>query len=108
MNLVESFSEFKAGKNIDRPTMVRVLEDVFRTLIRKKYGSDTFPQIILETTFKDPSRGLSLQQLTAEGYMSLNTLEYDNMLELLRVLGSDVLKEDMIGAWEVCIIFLIL
>ena len=40
MNLVESFSEFKAGKNIDRPTMVRVLEDVFRTLIKKKYGSD--------------------------------------------------------------------
>ena len=40
MNLVDSFSEFKAGKNIDRPTMVRVLEDVFRTLIRKKYGSD--------------------------------------------------------------------
>ncbi len=40
MNLVDSFSEFKAGKNIDRPTMVRVLEDVFRTLIKKKYGSD--------------------------------------------------------------------
>ena len=40
MNLVESFSEFKAGKNIDRPTMVRVLEDVFRTLIKKKYGAD--------------------------------------------------------------------
>ena len=40
MNLVESFSEFKAGKNIDRPTMVRVLEDVFRTLIKKKYGTD--------------------------------------------------------------------
>jgi len=40
MNLVESFSEFKTGKNIDRPTMVRVLEDVFRTLIKKKFGSD--------------------------------------------------------------------
>ena len=40
LNLVETFSEFKDGKNIDRPTMVRVLEDVFRTLIRKKYGSD--------------------------------------------------------------------
>ena len=40
MNLIETFSEFKAGKNIDRPTMVRVLEDVFRTLIKKKYGSD--------------------------------------------------------------------
>ncbi len=40
MNLLESFSEFKEGKNIDRPTMARVMEDVFRTLIKKKYGSD--------------------------------------------------------------------
>ncbi len=40
MNLIETFSEFKTDKNIDRPTMVRVLEDVFRTLIKKKYGSD--------------------------------------------------------------------
>ncbi|MBL0259974.1 MAG: transcription termination/antitermination protein NusA [Saprospiraceae bacterium] len=40
MKLLDTFSEFKAGKNIDRPTMVRVLEDVFRSLIRKKYGSD--------------------------------------------------------------------
>lgn len=49
MNLVESFSEFKAGKNIDRPTMVRVLEDVFRTLIRKKYGSDDNFDVIVNT-----------------------------------------------------------
>ncbi len=47
MNLVESFSEFKAGKSIDRPTMVRVLEDVFRTLIRKKYGSDENFDVII-------------------------------------------------------------
>ncbi len=40
MNLAETFNEFKAGKSIDRPTMVRVLEDVFRTLIKKKYGTD--------------------------------------------------------------------
>ncbi len=40
MKLVETFAEFKAGKNIDRPTMMRVLEDVFRSLIKKKYGSD--------------------------------------------------------------------
>ena len=53
MNLVESFSEFKAGKNIDRPTMVRVLEDVFRTLIRKKYGSDDNFDVIVNTTNGD-------------------------------------------------------
>ena len=40
MKLLDTFLEFKAGKNIDRLTMVRVLEDVFRSLIRKKYGSD--------------------------------------------------------------------
>ncbi|MGB0861393.1 MAG: transcription termination factor NusA [Saprospiraceae bacterium] len=40
LNLVESFTDFKDKKSIDRPTMVRVLEDVFRTLIRKRYGSD--------------------------------------------------------------------
>lgn len=49
MNLVETFSEFSAGKAIDRPTMVRVLEDVFRTLIRKKYGTDENFDIIVNT-----------------------------------------------------------
>ena len=49
INLVEVFSDFKAGKNIDRPTMVRVLEDVFRTLIRKKYGSDENFDVIVNT-----------------------------------------------------------
>jgi transcription termination/antitermination protein NusA len=49
MNLVESFSEFKAMKSFDRPTMVRVLEDVFRTLIKKKYGSDENFDVIVNT-----------------------------------------------------------
>jgi N utilization substance protein A len=38
--LIESFKEFASQKSIDRPTMVRILEDVFRTMIRKKYLSD--------------------------------------------------------------------
>ena len=48
-NLVETFSEFSTGKDIDRPTMVRVLEDVFRTLIRKKYGTDENFDVIVNT-----------------------------------------------------------
>ncbi len=47
MNLVESFAEFKEGKSIDRPTLVRLLEDVFKTLIRKKYGSEDNFDIIV-------------------------------------------------------------
>ncbi len=53
INLVDTFSEFISGKNIDRPTMVRVLEDVFRTLIRKKYGSDDNFDVIVNTTKGD-------------------------------------------------------
>src|SRR5690625_5448211 len=45
--LVDTFSEFTKGKNIDRVILVRILEDVFRTLIRKKYGSDENSDIIV-------------------------------------------------------------
>lgn len=47
LDLIDSFSEFKQMKNIDRPTMMKVLEDVFRTLLRKKYGDvDNFDIIV--------------------------------------------------------------
>lgn len=47
--LVESFSEFKDIKNIDRPTLMKVLEDIFRSLLRRKYGSDEYFDIIVNT-----------------------------------------------------------
>jgi N utilization substance protein A len=53
VNLVDVFSDFKTGKNIDRPTMVRVLEDVFRTLIKKKYGTDDNFDVIVNTNKGD-------------------------------------------------------
>ena len=47
INLVESFSEFKEFKNIDRSTMMLILEDVFRNMLQKKYGSaDNFDIIV--------------------------------------------------------------
>ena len=39
-NLVDSFSEFQEFKNIDRTTMMRILEDVFRSMLIKKYKTD--------------------------------------------------------------------
>ncbi|QHT69473.1 transcription termination/antitermination protein NusA [Rhodocytophaga rosea] len=45
--LIESFAEFARLKNIDRPTMIRILEDVFRTMIRKKYGTDENFDVII-------------------------------------------------------------
>jgi len=47
INLIETFSEFKELKNIDRATMMSVLEDVFRNMLLKKYGTtDNFDVII--------------------------------------------------------------
>jgi N utilization substance protein A len=47
LNLIETFSEFKELKNIDRVTMMSVLEDVFRGLLLKKYGTDENFDIII-------------------------------------------------------------
>ena len=47
LNLIDTFSEFKELKNIDRATMMRVLEDVFRSILLKKYGTDENFDIII-------------------------------------------------------------
>jgi len=45
--LTESFMEFAKSKGIDRPTMISVLEDVFKTMIRKQYGTDDNFEVII-------------------------------------------------------------
>ncbi len=45
--MVESFSEFKEFKNIDRSTMMLILEDVFGSMLEKKYGSSENFDIIV-------------------------------------------------------------
>ncbi len=47
VNLIESFSLFKEDKNIDRATLMSIIEDVFRTMLIKKYGSDKNFDIIV-------------------------------------------------------------
>ena len=52
INLIESFSEFKEIKNIDRATLMSIIEDVFRSMLLKKHGSDENFDIIV-----NPDRG---------------------------------------------------
>ena len=47
INLVETFSEFKEFKNIDRETLMRIIEDIFRHMLARKYGSDENFDIIV-------------------------------------------------------------
>ena len=47
INLIDNFSEFKEFKNIDRQTLINVLEDSFRNVITKMYGTDANYDVII-------------------------------------------------------------
>lgn len=47
INLIDTFAEFKELKNIDRVTMMSVLEDVFRSTLIKQYGTDENFDVII-------------------------------------------------------------
>ncbi len=47
INLVENFSEFKEFKNIDRETLMRIIEDVFHSMLAKKYGEESNFDVIV-------------------------------------------------------------
>ena len=47
IDLIDSFSEFKEQKNIDKVKMMRLLEDTFKTSLKKKYGNtDNFDVVV--------------------------------------------------------------
>lgn len=46
-DLIDSFSDFKEFRSIDRVTMMRILEDVFRGILKKKHGDDSNYDIII-------------------------------------------------------------
>ena len=48
INLIDIFTEFKELKNIDRQTFINVLEDSFRTVIAKMYGTDANYDVIIK------------------------------------------------------------
>ena len=47
LNLISNFAEFKELKNIDKPTMIGVLEDVFRHALQKQYETDENFDVII-------------------------------------------------------------
>lgn len=82
IELKDAFVDFKNQKNIDRPTMMGVLEDVFRTQLAKTYGSADNFDIILNVDkgdceiywnrevveeVEDPNTQISLEEVNADG-----------------------------------------
>ncbi|MBQ0025150.1 MAG: transcription termination/antitermination protein NusA [Bacteroidales bacterium] len=78
LNLISTFAEFKELKNIDRPTMMSVLEDIFRTQLARMYGdAENFDIIInidkgdleiwrnrtVVETVEDPNKEISIEEV---------------------------------------------
>lgn len=96
INLVESFSEFKEFKNIDRATMMRVLEDVFRNILKKKYGQEANFDIIINTETGDIEM-YHLRLIVEEGEVEDENLHISlsnaQQLEADYQVGEDCIQE---------------
>ncbi len=83
INLIDSFQEFKDAENIDRPTLMKVMEDVFKTLIRKKYGSDDSFDVIVNDQ-KGDLEIFRRRNIVDDGdiYNTLTEIEYSDAIKI--------------------------
>jgi N utilization substance protein A len=83
INLIEAFQEFKDAENIDRPTLMRVVEDVFKTLLRKKYGSDENFDVIVNAE-KGDLEIFRRRTIVEDGdiYNTLEEIEYNDAIKI--------------------------
>ena len=84
VDLVESFSEFSRYKNMDRATLMSVLEDVFRTMIRKSYGTDENFEVIVNVD-KGDIQAFRERQIVEDGEVEDETTQ----ISLSEALRSD-------------------
>lgn len=83
INLIDSFQEFKDAENIDRPTLMKVMEDVFKTLIRKKYGNDECFDVVVNDQ-KGDLEIFRRRTIVEDGdiYNTLTEIEYSNAIKI--------------------------
>ena len=96
INLIEAFQEFKDAESIDRPTMMKVVEDVFKTLLRKKYGSDENFDVIVNAE-KGDLEIIRRRQIREDDDVD-NPLEEVSYSEAIKIqpdyeVGEDLLEE---------------
>ena len=93
--LIDSFSEFKDNKLIDRVTLMAILEDVFRNALKKKYGSDDNFDIII-----NPDKGdmeiWRRRIVVADDDLDLENEEKKKLAEVKKELIKFEMEEKMI------------
>ena len=83
INLIEAFQDFKDAENIDRPTMMKVVEDVFKTLLRKKYTSDENFDVIVNAE-KGDLEIIRRRMIVEDGQVTdpLTEVEYKDAIKI--------------------------
>ena len=76
INLIDSFAEFKEFKNIDRVTMMGVLEEVFRAMVRKANGTDENVDVIINVDKGDLELWIN-KKVVADGAVEDPALEIE-------------------------------
>jgi len=96
IELIDSFSEFKELKNIDRVTMMRIVEDVFRSTLKRKYGSDDNVDVIINPDKGDLEIWLNREIVKDEDFEDEGTqIKYSEALKIEPdfEIGEDVSQE---------------
>ncbi|MFZ1801101.1 MAG: transcription termination factor NusA [Chitinophagaceae bacterium] len=83
INLIEAFQEFKDEEKIDRPTMMKVVEDVFKTLLRKKFTSDENFDVIVNAE-KGDLEIMRRRMIVEDGELTdpLSEVEYSQAIKI--------------------------
>ncbi|MBK7130167.1 MAG: transcription termination/antitermination protein NusA [Crocinitomicaceae bacterium] len=100
LELIESFSEFKEFKNIDRETMMNILQDVFRSMLKKKYGNDEHIDVIINPDKGDLEIWIN-REIVPDGEVEDENLEIA-LSEAVKIepdfeVGEEVAEEIKIG-----------
>jgi N utilization substance protein A len=100
LELIESFSEFKEFKNIDRETMMNILQDVFRSMLKKKFGNDDHIDVIINPDKGDLEIWMN-REIVPDGEVEDENLEIAlskaKLIESDFEVGEEVAEEIKIG-----------
>ncbi len=101
INLIDAFQEFKDAEKIDRPTLMKVIEDVFKTLIKKKYENDDNFDVIVNAE-KGDLEIMRRRMIVADDTENIDPIREISYSDALKIepdyqIGEEIYEDVLIG-----------
>ncbi len=101
INLIDAFQEFKDAEKIDRPTLMKVIEDVFKTLIKKKYENDDNFDVIVNAE-KGDLEIMRRRMIVADDTKNIDPIREISYSDALKIepdyqIGEEIYEDVLIG-----------